>query len=267
MGGMDMIQDSYEVFKEEVFKLTKIDLSLYKERQMKRRIDTLIGKNNVDTYRAYVELLKKDKAKYEEFVNYLTINVSEFYRNPDQWKLLEESILPEMFQKNGKSLKIWSAACSTGDEPYSLVMLLAKFIPLNNIEIIATDIDKQIIAQAKAGLYTDKSLKGLPKEFIEKYFEKINDKTYAISDKVKERVKYEQHNLLKDPYPNNCDLIVCRNVMIYFTEEAKTEIYKKFNAALKPGAILFVGSTEQIVQPKSLGFQSVYSFFYRKIEN
>lgn len=262
-----MIQDSYEVFKDEVFKLTKIDLNLYKERQMKRRIDTLIGKNNTDTYREYVELLKRDKDKYEEFVNYLTINVSEFYRNPDQWKLLEQSILPELFQKNGKSLKIWSAACSTGDEPYSLVMLLAKFMPLNNIKIIATDIDKQVIAQAKAGLYTDKSLKGLPKEYIEKYFEKVNEKTYAISDKVKERVKFEQHNLLKDPYPPNCDLIVCRNVMIYFTEEAKKEIYKKFNAALKPEAILFVGSTEQIVQPKLLGFQSVYSFFYRKIEN
>lgn len=264
---MDMIQDSYEVFKEEVFKLTKIDLNLYKERQMKRRIDTLIGKNNIDTYREYVELLKRDKDKYEEFVNYLTINVSEFYRNPDQWKLLEESILPALFQKSGKSLKIWSAACSTGDEPYSLVMLLSKFMPLNNIEIIATDIDKQVIAQAKAGMYTDKSLKGLPREFIEKYFEKINDRTYAISEKVKERVKFEQHNLLKDAYPQNCDLIVCRNVMIYFTEEAKLEIYKKFNAALKPEAILFVGSTEQIVQPKSLGFQSVHSFFYRKIEN
>ena len=116
-------------------------------------------------------------------------------------------------------------------------------------------------------MYTDKSLKGLPKEFIEKYFEKVNDKTYAISEKVKERVKFEQHNLLKDPYPQNCDLIVCRNVMIYFTEEAKVEIYRKFNEALKPESILFVGSTEQIVQPKSLGFQSVYSFFYRKIEN
>lgn len=261
-----MIQDSYEVFKEEVFKLTKIDLNAYKERQMKRRIDTLIGKNKKNTYKDYVQLLKTDKEKYEEFVNYLTINVSEFYRNPDQWKLLEESVLPGLIKRNGKRLKIWSAACSTGDEPYSLVMLLSKMMPLSNIEIIATDIDKQVLAQAKAGLYTDKSLKGLPKEYLQKYFEKINDRTYAISDQIKDRVKFEQHNLLKDPYPNNCDLIVCRNVMIYFTEEAKLEIYKKFNAALKPEAILFVGSTEQIVQPKALGFTSIHSFFYQKTE-
>ena len=139
-------------------------------------------------------------------------------------------------------------------------------MPLNKIEIIATDIDLQVIEKAKAGLYADKSLKALPKEFVDKYFEKINDRTYAISDEIKSRVKFKQHNLLKDEYPNNCDLIVCRNVMIYFTEEAKVDIYQNFNKALKPGGILFVGSTEQMVQPKALGYNSVYSFFYRTSE-
>lgn len=260
------MEDSYEVFKTDILRLTKIDLNAYKERQMKRRIDTLITKSNITRYKDYVALIKSDAEKYEEFVNYLTINVSEFYRNPDQWKILEDSIFPELIKKNGKSLKIWSAACSTGDEPYSLVMLLSKFVPLNQIEIIATDLDKQVMEKAKAGLYSEKSLKTLPDEFIKKYFEKINDTTYAISDDIKKRVKFRQHNLLKDPYPDRCDLIVCRNVMIYFTEEAKAEIYAKFNRALKDDAILFVGSTEQIVQPKELGFVSIYSFFYRKVK-
>lgn len=260
------MEDSYEVFKTDIFKLTKIDLNSYKERQMKRRIDTLIGKCNITKYKDYVALIKSDSEKYEEFVNYLTINVSEFYRNPDQWKILEQSILPELFKMSGKSLKIWSAACSTGDEPYSLVMLLSKFVPLSQIEIIATDLDKQVMEKAKAGLYSEKSLKTLPDEFIKKYFEKINDNTFAISEDIKKRVKFRQHNLLKDPYPDKCDLIVCRNVMIYFTEDAKAEIYAKFNKALKDDGILFVGSTEQIVQPKELGFNSVYSFFYKKVK-
>lgn len=258
------MEDSYEVFKADILALTKIDLNAYKERQMKRRIDTLISKSNITRYKDYVALIKSNSEKYEEFVNYLTINVSEFYRNPDQWKLLEESVLPGLFQKYGKSLKIWSAACSTGDEPYSLVMLLTKFMPLNQIEIIATDLDKQVMEKAKAGLYSVKSLKGLPDEFVKKYFEKITDTTYAISEDIKQRVKFQQHNLLKDPYPDKCDLIVCRNVMIYFTEEAKLEIYVKFNKALKDQGILFVGSTEQIVQPKELGFSSMHSFFYKK---
>ena len=254
----------YEGFKSAILRMTGIDLSAYKENQMKRRIDTLIRKHHIDGYEAFVNTIRSDRDLFEEFVNYLTINVSEFYRNPDQWDLLEKSVLPDLFQKFGKPLKIWSAACSTGDEPYSLVMLLSKFMPLDKIEIIATDIDKQIIEKAKAGLYVDKSLKTLPKEFIDKYFEKVNDRTYAISDSVKSRVKFQQHNLLKDTYPQNCDLIVCRNVMIYFTEEAKIEIYKNFNNALKKEGVLFVGSTEQMVQPKELGFESIHSFFYCK---
>ena len=258
--------NDYEGFKDEIFRLTKIDLNAYKERQMKRRIDTLISKSGIDSYKQYVELLKQNKEKLDEFQTYLTINVSEFYRNPEQWKILEESVLPVLFEKFGKKLKIWSAACSTGDEPYSLVMLLSKYVPLNNIEIIATDIDKQILEKAKAGLYADKRLKALPQEFVTKYFEKINDKTYAISDKIKSCVRFEQHNLLKDTYPSRCDLIVCRNVMIYFTEEAKVDIYTKFGQSLKPDAYLFVGSTEQMVQPGKFGFQSMHSFFYKRIE-
>lgn len=255
----------YEGFKREVFKLTKIDLSAYKERQMKRRIDALIGKHSVKNYDDYVALLKSDKVAFDEFVNYLTINVSEFYRNPEQWQILESMIFPQLFERFGKKLKIWSAACSTGDEPYSLVMLLSKMMPLANIKIIATDIDKQVLEKAQLGLYNDKSLKALPKPFVKDYFTQINDKTFQISDKVKRCVEFKQHNLLKDPYPTGCDLIICRNVLIYFTEEAKLEIYSKFNTSLKKDGILFVGSTEQIIQPQNLGYSAQKSFFYRKV--
>ncbi|MFA9465751.1 MAG: protein-glutamate O-methyltransferase CheR [Velocimicrobium sp.] len=254
----------YEGFKSEVFRLTKIDLSAYKERQMKRRIDALIGKHSVKNYNDYVSLLKTDKIVFDEFVNYLTINVSEFYRNPEQWATLEKEILPQLFDRFGKTLKIWSAACSTGDEPYSLVMLLSKLMPLGNIKIIATDIDKQVIEKARLGLYNEKSLKGLPKEFVKNYFTQINEKSYQISDKIKSCVEFKQHNLLKDSYIPNCDMIVCRNVLIYFTEDAKNEIYTKFNGALKKDGILFVGSTEQIIQPQNLGYVAQKSFFYRK---
>ena len=123
--------NGYEEFKKDIFGLTKIDLNSYKEKQMKRRIDTLISKNKIDSYKNYVALIKKDEDKFEQFVNFLTINVSEFYRNPEQWALLDKEVFPELIKKFGKSLKVWSAACSTGDEPYSLVMALSKHLPLN----------------------------------------------------------------------------------------------------------------------------------------
>ncbi len=258
-----MMEYDYEYLKKQIFSLTGIDLNAYKERQMKRRIDTLIAKHKIVGYDKYVQALKTDKALFEEFVNYITINVSEFYRNPDQWKVLDEQIFPELIGKFGKNLKIWSAACSTGDEPYSLVMALSRHVPLGQIRIIATDLDKQVIAKAKVGLYNGKSIEAVPADLKKKYFTQVGP-SYKIADEIKARVEFREHDLLKDPYPSDCHLIVCRNVLIYFTEEVKEEIFVKFQKNLKPGGILFIGSTEQIINHREVGYARKSSFFYEK---
>lgn len=253
----------YEYFKKAILELTKVDLNAYKEKQMKRRIDTLIAKHGIVGYDKYVQALKTDKAKFEEFVNYITINVSEFYRNPDQWALLDKEIIPELIGKFGKNLKVWSAACSTGDEPYSLVMALSRHIPLNQIKIYATDLDKQVIAKAKVGLYGEKSVASVPEDLKSKYFTKVGP-SYQISEEIKKRVEFKEHNLLRDTYPTDYHLIVCRNVLIYFTEEAKDEIFRKFQKSLANGGILFIGSTEQIINHRDVGFERKNSFYYEK---
>lgn len=260
----DMIKD-YEDFKKFILQQTTIDLNAYKERQMKRRIDTLIARNKFKDYDSYCNAIKVDKDLMEEFVNYITINVSEFYRNPALWKTLEDVILPDLINKFGSNLKIWSAACSTGDEPYSLAMVLAKKVPLSKVHIYATDIDEQVLAKAKDGVYGANSLKGLPDEYKNKYFEKMGDRFYKISDEIKKCVEFRKANLLRDAYPTGMHLIVCRNVMIYFTEEAKEDIYKKFNNSLVKDGCLFVGNTEQIINYKELGYSFDKLFFYRKI--
>jgi chemotaxis protein methyltransferase CheR len=158
----------YEGFKEEILKMTKINLTLYKEKQMKRRIDALIKKNNYATYKDYVQALRENKELFKEFINYLTINVSEFYRNPEQWSVLEKDIFPLLLGRK-KKITIWSAACSTGDEPYSLVMVLNKLLPLSSIKILATDIDMGALEKAQNGIYNAKSVENLPKEFKDKY--------------------------------------------------------------------------------------------------
>ncbi|MCX8132141.1 MAG: protein-glutamate O-methyltransferase CheR [Clostridia bacterium] len=255
----------YEKFKEQIFTMTGINLSCYKEKQMKRRIDSLISKNGYDNYDGYIIALKSNKILYNEFINYLTINVSEFYRNPEQWEVLEKEIIPMLLQKS-KTLKIWSSACSTGDEPYTLVMVLNKFLPLKDIRILATDIDRGAIEKAVNGIYNPKSVENLPKEFLDKYFIKSGE-TFVVKDEIKKCVDFKQINLLKDEYPKECDLVVCRNVLIYFTEEAKVDIYKKFNKALKVNGILFVGSTEQIILSNRYSFKPVRTFFYLKEDN
>lgn len=254
----------YEYFKKAVFDLTKINLNAYKEKQMKRRIDTLIGKHRIVGYENYVQVLKTDKDRFEEFVNYLTINVSEFYRNPSQWDVMDRDVIPELIRKFGKNLKIWSAACSTGDEPYSLVMALSRHLPLSQIRIFATDLDKQVIAKAKVGLYSEKSVASVPADLKKKYFTKVG-LSWQISDEIKSRVEFKEHNLLKDTYPANYHMIVCRNVLIYFTEEAKDAVFVKFQQSLAKGGVLFIGSTEQIINYKEIGLERKNSFFYEKM--
>lgn len=253
----------YSYLKKEVLTLTGIDLDSYKEKQMKRRIDTLIAKHKIEGYDKYVQGLKTDRALFEEFVNYITINVSEFYRNPDQWQLMDQTVIPELIRKFGKNLKVWSAACSTGDEPYSLVMALSRHVPLNNIKIYATDLDKQVIAKAKVGLYMEKSVAAVPADLKKKYFTQVGT-SYKISDEIKSRVEFKEHNLLKDTYYTDCHLIVCRNVLIYFTEEAKDLVFRKYYNSLAPGGVLFIGSTEQIINYREIGFERKNSFFYQK---
>ena len=279
--------EGYEKFKKDVYDLTKIDLNAYKEKQMRRRIDTLITKNSKTSYddyvrliksdkdklvklilitldqSDYVRLIKSDKDKFDQFINFLTINVSEFYRNPEQWAVLEKELFPALIQKFGKRLKIWSAACSTGDEPYSLVMALSRHLPLENIHIIATDIDKQVLDKARLGIYNEKSIASVPDDFKKKYFKQVGS-SYQISDQIKKCVEFREHDLLKDTYPSDCHLIVCRNVVIYFTEEAKDEIYRKFNRSLVNDGLLFIGSTEQITNYKELNFRRNKSFFFEK---
>jgi chemotaxis protein methyltransferase CheR len=255
--------DHYDLFKSEILRLTKIDLNCYKENQMRRRIDTLVTKNHATSYEDYLGMIKKDKVLFDQFINFLTINVSEFYRNPDQWKFLDEKVIPQLIADHGKSLKIWSAACSTGDEPYSLAMAFSKHIPLSGIHILATDIDKQVLQQAQVGLYNEKSIATVPPEMKKKYFTQVG-KSYKVADEIKRCVTFKEHNLLKDPYPMDYDIILCRNVVIYFTDEAKDEIYRKFFKTLKNKGVLFIGNTEQITNYKDIGFTRLSSFYFEK---
>ena len=257
-----MVYD-YDYFIEEVYKLTQIDLSSYKQNQMKRRIDALISRHRVEGYEAYILKLKADKDLLNEFVEYITINVSEFYRNPEQWSYLTDECFPKLIERFGKKLKIWSAACSTGDEPYSLVMALSKYVPLEQIKIIATDISDEIIEKAKIGIYNEKSISNVPAEYKTKYFVK-NGNFYQISDEIKKCVEFHKHNLLKDKFMDGCHLIVCRNVLIYFTEEAKDEVFRKYYNSLMKNGVLFIGSTEQIINYKDIGYIRKSNFFYEK---
>ena len=149
-----------------VKKKTGIDLSLYKEAQMKRRLTSLYEKRGFRNFLDYYAAIHNNNELLNEFLDRMTINVSEFYRNAQRWEVLEDKIFPMLLAKSRK-LKIWSAACSTGEEPYSLAMVLSTHVPLRDISIVATDLDAGVLERAKVGLYQERSLKEVPKNISE----------------------------------------------------------------------------------------------------
>lgn len=239
-----------------------IDLSLYKKPQMKRRIISLRNKRGYTDFSLYFKALDNDEALLKEFVDRLTINISEFYRNPKRWNVLRNSIIPGLI-KNKNKLTIWSAACSTGEEPYSIAMMLKEYFPDISADILATDIDEGVLEKAKEGIYQGKALKDLPLLLKDKYFNEVHG-LYHVDQSIKRTITFKKHNLLADRYPANADLIICRNVLIYFTDEAKNAIYRNFSSILTLDGILFVGSTEQIFNPNQYGMALLDTFFYQK---
>lgn len=260
---MTSIDPDYAHFIESIKKETGIDLSQYKEGQMKRRLTTLRVKNGYNTFDLFFKAMMQNQKLLYEFLDRMTINVSEFWRNPNRWEVLRDTIVPELLQNNKGRLKVWSAACSTGEEPYTLAMILADKGILSNTALVATDIDDGALEKARQGQYLERSLKDVPKDVTTRYFSS-EGLLYSINDSLKKAVQFKKQNLLLDTFDSSFDLIICRNVMIYFTEEAKNKLYQKFANSLRPGGYLFVGSTEQIFSPGQFGLEATETFFYRK---
>lgn len=243
--------------------LSKIDLTAYKRPQMERRINSFMRSANASNYSDFVNILISDRAIYNRFIEHITINVSEFFRNLNQWAVLEKDIIPSLC-RDRTALRVWSAGCSTGEEAYSLAMLFKEKFNGRVENILATDIDSEVLEKGANGLYTEKALQTLPAAYLSKYFVREGD-CYRINPTIKKMVHFQRHDLLKDCFSKDYDLILCRNVVIYFTEETKQKLYRRFADALRPGGVIFIGSTEQIFQCRELGLESVATFFYRKL--
>ena len=252
-----------ENFKKWVLKEYKIDLSAYKSNQLHRRILSLMSRVGANSVEDYIALLKNDENQKQKFLDFITINVSEFFRNPEIFDEVKKKIENDLIL-NESNLKIWSAACSIGAEPYSLAMILDNLKTKGRHSILATDIDSSIIDRAKRGEYVISEIKNVKNEYLQKYFTKVDDK-YIIDSRIKNMVTFKKHDLILDNYENGFDLIVCRNVVIYFNQDIKNEIYKKFSASLKKGGLLFVGATESIYNYKDYGFEKASTFIYKKL--
>ncbi len=257
--------EDFQWFLQEVKKRFNLDLTGYKPQRVKRRIEILIRKWGKKSYKEYLDLIIRDEKAQKEFLDRLTINVTEFFRNPEKWWELRDKYLPQLLRESGPRFKAWSAGCSSGEEPYSLAILLEELKAPSTAKVLATDIDINILAKARKGEYEERSLVNVPKSYLQKYFDHRNG-LYYVKPNVKARVNFKRHNLLQDTFEKGFDLILCRNVVIYFEMKAKEELYRKFAESLRPGGMIFVGSTERIFNYRQIGLEVVSPFFYRKVK-
>jgi chemotaxis protein methyltransferase CheR len=264
-----METETYSLVKSSIKKILDIDLTFYKDEQMKRRLDSWLARSRSTTWPDYFQLVNNSSEERDRFRNYLTINVTEFFRDPDRWNLLRRDVLPDLLKEAGrgleprKGLNVWSSGCSIGVEAYTLTILLDEVAPQLNHTLLATDIDRGALAKARArGPYTQDEIRNLTPEQRERYMD-LGQGNY-VKAKYASRVTFREQNMLQDRFDNGFDLIICRNVVIYFTNDAKQLLYNKFHAALRPGGVLFIGGTEIIPRPTDIGFRNFGISFYMK---
>ncbi len=253
----------YSYFQKRVLALTGIDLTQYKSEQMQRRLNTIMSRSGANTLFEYYRLLSEDPRKLQEFRDFVTINVSEFFRIPDKFEYLRDKVIPEL-SAGRRELRIWSAGCSIGAEPYTLAIIMNEMYPFGRWQIVATDIDATTLERAKLGIYQPADLANVKPDLLKKYFTASGNQ-FQVIERIRSKVQFKVHDLLRDDYGQDFDLIVCRHVVIYFTEPAKDEVFRRFSGALRPGGVLFIGGTEVMRVPQEMGFASMAVSFYRKL--
>jgi chemotaxis protein methyltransferase CheR len=263
-----MDADVYVQVKASIKRSLKIDLENYKAEQMQRRLDSWLVRSQAITWNEYFRLLSTDANELEKFRNYLTINVTEFFRDPNRWNALRDEVIPELITNSrhghpSPELKLWSAGCSIGTEPYTLAILMAEAFPRQKYSLLATDLDRGALFKASAGgPYTAEDIRNLDTAQRRKYLS--STVPYFVQENLQKHIHFEEQDLLSSSFDTGFDLIVCRNVVIYFTAEAKDALYAKFAAALRPGGVLFLGGTEIISSASKFGLQNSGISFYRK---
>ena len=228
---------------------TQVDFSNYKHATLKRRILRRMAVRRTDTLEAYTKFLRENDDEIKSLYNDILINVTEFFRDPESYKALAEHVFPQLIKKRDPDspIRIWVAACATGEEAYSIAILIAEFLAEAGsripIQIFATDISEPCLQKARVGLYSESNLRGVSKERIKRFFEKV-DGGYKINKSIRQLCLFSRHDLNADPAFGKLDLVSCRNILIYFAPILQKRIISIFHYALKLDGFLWLGKSE-----------------------
>lgn len=224
----------------------------YKQPHLKRRLAVRLRATQSGSYKDYAKVLLKNTDEERYLKETLTVNVTELFRNPETYESVRKNVLPELIKSKGgnRFIKVWSAGCSNGEEPYSIAIMLNEYLGSSarkyNISIIGTDIDEDSLKKANMAIYQSRQLEKIGKERINRFFVK-KDNDFQVIDEIKKLVKVKRHDMISEPKLSGFDIIFCRNVTIYFEQKLQEVLYMNFYNALNEGGYFVMGKTETLV--------------------
>jgi chemotaxis protein methyltransferase CheR len=259
---------NFELYRDLIYAESGITFTPTNRSILESRLKERLREKNVESVSTYLETIKKDKEELKGFLDSITTNLTRFFRNQAHFDALEKFVIPEIMKirKFPGVIRIWSAGCSTGEEPYTIAMLLSEIMPPAwNFEIIASDISLKCLMTAKEGFYAEARIVGIPDNYLTKYFDKV-DGGFKVKPSIQSKIKFDYHNLKNDSGQRNLDVVFCRNVIIYFDEVAQTAVINRFWDSMASKSFLFIGHSESLfgMDTKFEFLKTEWATLYRK---
>ena len=244
----DRLSDTdFKRFRDMIYNESGINFTDINRPVLESRLRERLKKGNHESLSDYYNLIVKDNSELKQLLDAVTTNLTSFFRNLIQFDALENGVIDEFKKtKRDKTIRVWSAGCSTGEEPYSIAMVLKeKLDDTWKIEIVASDISFNVLMKANEGFYQKAKVAGIPPNYLKKYMIELND-GYQIKDELKKLIRFDYHNLKNDSGIKNFDIVFCRNVIIYFDAKGQEEVINKFYNAMTDYSYLFIGHSESL---------------------
>lgn len=233
-----------------------IDFSGYRRASLVRRVEKRMRTLGILSSEAYRDLLRMCSLERERLIDAILINVTSFFRDEASWQCLAEKVVPQLLSRKAGAgkIRIWSAGCASGEEPYTLAMIFAKAMGMEDfaqrVTIHATDVDDDALSRGRRGRYTEDQVSRLPPSLLREFFRRMDD-NYSVRAQLRQRVTFHRHDIIADPPIMHVDLLACRNTLMYLNSETQLRILKRFHRALNDGGILFLGRAETLLPDDS----------------
>lgn len=255
---IEVLNDTdYENFRKLIYDQSGITFSSTNRSILDGRIKEILRAKNIATPADYFALVTKNTEELKEMLDSVTTNLTRFFRNQPHFDALINYVVPHVIEnKKAKSpgnriIKVWSAGCSTGEEPYTIAMVLKSILPPDfDFQITASDISLKSLMVAQKGFYSDNKIEGIPEDYLKKYFTKV-DGGYQIVKGLMDKIRFDYHNLRNDMGVRHLDIVFCRNVLIYFDEPAQLEVINHFYESMEDNSYLFIGHSESLFGMKT----------------